>query len=199
MTEDEVGDDPLVAARAWFDEAVAMGVDEPGAMQLATVDPTGQPFVRSVLCRGIDERGFRFFTNLGSAKGEHLRAEPRCGLVLFWHRPLLRQVLARGRAVPLDRDEVAGYGATRSRASRIGAWASRQSQPIADRAALESEVARFTTQFEGMEVPLPPSWGGYVVRPTEVELWQGHDARLHDRLRWRRTGVSAWTRERLAP
>jgi pyridoxamine 5'-phosphate oxidase len=194
-----VNDDPLVAARAWFDEAAAAGSDEPGAMQLATVDQSGQPHVRSVLCRGIDDRGFRFFTNLGSAKGEQLRAEARCGIVLFWSRPQPRQVLARGRAVPLDRDEVAAYWATRSRDRRIAAWASKQSRPIADRAELDAAVARFTTQFEGMEVPLPPSWGGYVVRPTEVELWQGHDDRLHDRFLWRRAGTSAWVRERLAP
>lgn len=198
LDEAEVGDDPVAEARRWFDEAVAAGVDEPGAMQLSTVDPSGQPYVRTVLCRGIDGRGFRFFTNQGSTKGRHLLAEPRCGLVLFWHRPLLRQVLARGQARPLDRNEVADYWAERPRGSKLSAWASRQSQPVADRAELELAVARVAAQFEGRDVPLPPSWGGYVVIPNEIELWQGRDDRLHDRLSWRRT-PSGWVRSRLSP
>lgn len=198
LREGEAGDDPLVAARRWFDEAVGAGMDEPGAMQVATVDASGQPHVRTVLCRGIDDRGFRFFTNLGSAKGLQLRAEPRCALTLFWHRPLLRQIHVRGKATPANRDEVAEYWAGRPRGNRLASWASKQSQPVADRAALELAVARVAGQFEGMEVPLPPAWGGYVVRPTEIELWQGRDDRLHDRLRYRRDGRS-WVRERLYP
>jgi pyridoxamine 5'-phosphate oxidase len=200
LHEDDVGDDPMPEVQRWLAEAEAVGVLEPSAMQLATVDDQGRPAARTVLLRGVDERGFRFFTNHTSAKGVHLAADPACALVLLW-MPLHRQVSVTGRARLLSREESQAYWDTRPRGSQIGAWASRQSSVLEGRAALDEAVVAVEARFaDESRVPLPPFWGGYLVVPDSVTLWQGRPDRLHDRLRWRRSAVDQpWTRERLSP
>jgi pyridoxamine 5'-phosphate oxidase len=150
-----------------------------------------------VLLRGVDERGLRFFTNYDSAKGRALAADPTCVLVLHWH-VLERQIRVTGEAERLPADESAAYFAGRPRGSQLAAWASDQSEVLPDRSVLEARLAEVEARFDGVEVPLPPDWGGYVVRPSTVELWQGRPSRLHDRLRYR-TAASGWVLERLAP
>lgn len=182
----------------WFDEAVmSAGSPEPNAIQLATVDGRGRPAVRTVLAKGIDERGVRFFTNLQSAKGRELAANPFAALVFVWlaHE---RQVRLSGPVELLDRAEADAYFATRPRGSQVGAWASPQSTVIASRAVLDDARAETERRFTGGPVPMPPFWGGYLLRPEEVEFWQGRPDRLHDRLRFRQTAAE-WVLERLAP
>ena len=197
---EELGPDPLAAFEHWLADVVRAGLPEPTAMVLATVDATGAPAARTVLLKGYDERGLRFFTNLGSAKAADLAAHPRAALVFPWHS-IHRQVRASGAVVQLDRDEVAAYFATRPRDSQLGAWASAQSEVVASRAALDSSYAEVVDRFPG-EVPAPPFWGGYRVVPDTWEFWVGRAGRLHDRMRYRRTSEdpgAAWIRERLAP
>lgn len=202
---DDLGDDPLDAFRRWFDETVAAGIEdsapapEANMMVLATVDPNGRPAARAVLLKGIDERGLRFFTNLGSAKAAHLAANPACALVFVWPS-LARQVRVSGIARPVPEAEAAAYFASRPRGSQLGAWASPQSDVIAGRDQLERGLAEVVERFGDRDVPLPPFWGGYVVEPQSIEFWQGRPDRLHDRLRYSRPGPNqAWTHERLAP
>lgn len=193
----DVADDPLVAFRSWYAEAGAAGVVEPEAMALSTAGPDGAPDVRFVLLKAVDDRGFVFYTNDGSAKGRQLAANPRAALAWRWE-PLDRQVRAAG---PVERvaDAFAdAYFASRSRGSQIGAWASEQSRVIPDRATLEARVAETEVRFAGVPVPRPPWWGGFRVVPERVELWQGRDNRLHDRVCYRR-GPQGWVRERLSP
>lgn len=199
LSESDVGDNPIPEVARWVEDAVAAGVAEPFAMQLATVDD-GRPSARTVLLRTLDERGFMFVTNLESRKGRELAANPACALVLVW-TPLKRQVLVTGTADRVPDDEVEIYWHTRPRGSRIGAWASPQSQVIADRAALERSAAEVEARFAGSDdLPLPPFWGAWRVVPDSIELWCGRDDRLHDRLRWRRDAPGQpWVRERLAP
>jgi pyridoxamine 5'-phosphate oxidase len=199
LSETDVGDDPILEVARWVADAVAAGVAEPHAMQLATVDD-GRPSARTVLLRALDERGFMFVTNLESRKGRELTANPACALVLVW-TPLKRQVLVTGTAERVPDDEVEAYWHTRPRGSRVGAWASPQSQVIPDRAALERAAAEVEARFAGTDdLPLPPFWGAWRVVPDSVELWCGRDDRLHDRLRWRRDAPGGpWVRERLAP
>lgn len=190
--------DPVAAVAAWVADAEAAGLAEPRAMQVATVAGDGQPSVRTVLLRGLDGRGFFFVTNLESTKSLDLAAEPRCGLVLVW-TPLLRQVCVTGTAERVGDAETEAYWRTRPRGSRIGAWASPQSRPIADRQVLEDAVAGVEARFAGTdEIPVPPFWGGWRVVPSTIELWTGRENRLHDRVRYRRAG-DGWERERLAP
>lgn len=191
-------DEPLATVAAWVagadaDERIA----EPRAMQVATVGPDGQPSARTVLLRGLDERGFAFFTNLRSRKSRELDGEPRCAAVLVW-TATLRQVLVTGAVQPIARDEVEAYWRTRPRGSRIAAWASPQSDVIPDRPWLEQRYAEVDAEHPGEDVPLPPFWGGWRIVPDTVELWTGRPNRLHDRLRWRRDGAT-WRSERLAP
>jgi pyridoxamine 5'-phosphate oxidase len=194
-----VEDDPIAAVAAWVADADADGsLREPRAMQLATVDAEGQPSARTVLLRGLDERGFFFVTNLESTKGVQLAANPRCALVLVWPT-LQRQVTVVGVAERVGDDETEAYWRTRPRGSRIGAWASPQSQVIADRSVLEHAVAEVEARFAGTDdIPVPPFWGGWRVVPSTIELWTGRPNRLHDRFRYRRSG-DGWVRERLAP
>ena len=194
----DVHADPILQFRRWFDEAVGEGVAEPDAMTLATVDAAGDPQARVVLLRGLDERGFAFYTNRESAKARELAGRPRAALTFGWLE-IYRQVRVIGDVTTLPDEESDAYFATRPRGAQIGAWASPQSAPIADRATLEARVAEVEERFAGLaEVPRPPFWGGYVVRPETVELWQGRPNRLHDRVRYRRDG-EAWVIERLAP
>ena len=169
-------------------------------MVLSTVSEDGQPSSRMVLLKGIDEWGFAFYTNLLSRKGVELAGNPACSLLFPWH-PLERQVRIEGVASQLLREDVALYFSARPRGAQLGAWASHQSSQVADRGELEDAYAAAETRYpESIEVPVPPEWGGYVVRPTMVEFWQGRRDRLHDRLVYRRTDdADVWTVERLAP
>lgn len=189
---------PLDAVAAWVDEAVARGGLEPGAMVVSTATPQGVPSSRTVLLRGISGGGLVFFSNRRSRKGRELAANPRCAALLRWD-DVHRQICVTGTAEPTGDDESDAYFASRPRASRIGAWASSQSEVLADRAQLEAEVAEVEARFPGEAVPRPPHWGGYRIVPDEVELWQGRPSRLHDRLCYRRHGSDAWRVERLAP
>jgi pyridoxamine 5'-phosphate oxidase len=196
-----VADDPIDQFRDWFDEALDAEVHEPNAMTLATATPDAAPSARIVLLKGVDERGFRFYTNYKSQKGRELAQNPHVALV-FWWPPLERQVRIEGRAERLPEAESTEYFHSRPRGSQLGAWASPQSRVVDSREDLEENLADVTAEYEGDEtIPRPPHWGGYVVRPTTIEFWQGRPNRLHDRLRYRRDNPEStdWTLERLAP
>jgi pyridoxamine 5'-phosphate oxidase len=200
LDETTVAGDWSAQLRAWFAAAVqayADAVIELNAMQLATVDERGDPDVRTVLLKELDERGLVFYTNYDSTKGNQLAARPRAAAVLYWPR-LERQVRVRGAVSKVDRAETEAYFATRPRGSQLGAWASRQSSVVASRAELELSVNSVTERFGDGEIPAPPGWGGYRIAPTEVEFWQGRADRMHDRVRYRLAG-DAWVVERLAP
>jgi pyridoxamine 5'-phosphate oxidase len=190
--------DPLTALAAWLADARAADLFEPEAAALATSMPDGRPSVRMVLVRGIEEGEPRFYTNHESRKAHELAANPRAALAFFWGPPLRRQARVEGRAERLSEEESAAYFGTRSRESRLGAWASPQSEAIADRALLDARYDEAASRFEGDDVPLPPFWGGYRVVPDAIELWQNRPNRLHDRARYERVG-DGWTRVRLAP
>jgi len=184
--------------RLWFsDAATDPAIVEANAMQLATASADGRPAVRTVLLKGVDERGFVFYTNLDSAKGRDIADNPRASAVFAWlaHE---RQVRVSGAVEPVSTEETDAYFATRPRGSQIGAWASPQSAVVSSRAELEQRVAELERRFAEVPVPRPPRWGGLRITPAEVEFWQGRADRLHDRLRYRRTGTD-WVRERLAP
>jgi pyridoxamine 5'-phosphate oxidase len=188
----------LQQLRLWFDAAAAdPAVLEPNAVQLATADADGQPAVRTVLAKGIDERGIVFYTNYGSAKARDLAVNPRAAAVFGWlaHQ---RQVRLRGAVTKVARAETEAYFATRPRESQLGAWASPQSDVVASRAELDRLAAEAETRFAGTAVPAPPHWGGYLLAPDAVEFWQGRQGRLHDRIRFR-LEAGEWVRERLAP
>jgi pyridoxamine 5'-phosphate oxidase len=198
LAEADAARDALEQFSRWMDDAVAAGLPEPNAMVLATATADGVPSARSVLLKGYDDRGFRFFTNTGSQKAADLAANPRAALVFPWHA-LERQVRVAGAVSPLDRADVAAYFATRPRGSRLGAWASPQSQVIGGRADLDARLAEAEARWpDDEDVPLPDNWGGYCVAAETVEFWAGRNDRLHDRLRYRRDGA-AWLIERLAP
>lgn len=187
--------DPIVQFEAWYADAREAGLYEPEAMVVATTAPAA----RVVLMRGVDARGFRFYTNYDSAKAREIAADPRVSLTFAW-LPSHRSVRVTGTAAKLDAAESDAYFASRPRGSRIGAWASPQSEVIPDRAALDARVREIEQRFEGTEeIPRPPGWGGFLVTPETLEFWQGRPSRLHDRLRYRRDDGGAWVVERLAP
>jgi pyridoxamine 5'-phosphate oxidase len=200
LTEDELDPDPVAQFGRWFREAVEVGLPEPNAMVLTTVDPDGRPSARHVLLKGFGADGFRFFTNHGSRKARAVAAHPWATLVFPWF-PMSRQVIVEGRVERLPDAPADAYWAGRPRASQLGAWASEQSAPVASRAELAAAWADVEDRFpEGEPVPRPPFWGGYLVVPDRVELWAGRVGRLHDRLRYSRTDDAAsWTVTRLAP
>jgi pyridoxamine 5'-phosphate oxidase len=198
LSEDDVDADPFVQLARWYDEARRVAGDHADDMVVATATPDGEPSARMVLLRGLDERGLCFYTNTESHKGRDLAANPRAALVLHWPE-VGRQVRVTGAVSRLDEAAAVAYWRNRPRASRLSAWASRQSEPVASRAELEAEVERVAARFGDDDLPLPPFWGGYRVEPDAIELWEHRDDRLHDRLRYRRDAAGEWMLERLAP
>jgi len=189
--------DPLAQAAEWLAYAAAAGAPEPDAAALATASPGGRPSVRLVLVKGIDERGVRFFTNYGSRKGRELERNPAAALALWWPA-VQRQLRLEGPVERLSAAESDAYFATRSRGSRLGAWASRQGSVIEGREELEARVAELGARF-GEDVPRPQWWGGYLLRPEAVEFWEGRPNRLHDRTHYVREAGGGWRSERLSP
>jgi pyridoxamine 5'-phosphate oxidase len=198
LREDEVDPDAIRQFERWFDESTKAGIPEPDAMTLATATPDGRPSARIVLLRGIDDRGFGFFTNYDSRKGRELDANPFAALVFFWHE-LERQVRVEGSVERMSTAESDVYFQSRPASSRLGAWASPQSQVIAGREVLERQCWELTCRFPGGAIPRPDNWGGFRLVPETIEFWQGRPSRLHDRLRYTRRGQSEWLVERLAP
>ncbi len=192
------GDDPFVLARRWLAEAEATEPNDPNAMALATVDETGLPNVRMVLLKEIEDDAFVFYTNYGSAKAREIEAVGRAAFVLHW-KSLRRQLRVRGSVTREEGPQADAYFASRSLKSRLGAWASRQSQPLASRGALMKKVALVTAEH-GVNPKRPPFWGGFRVTPVEIEFWADGEFRLHDRFRWTRPGAGMpWDVDRLNP
>jgi pyridoxamine 5'-phosphate oxidase len=198
LLEKDLARDPFRQFDKWFAEAQAAKVVEPNAMTLATATRDGHPSARTVLLKGVDGRGFVFYTNYESRKGRDLAENPRATLLLPW-LALERQVIIEGTVAKITREESAAYFHSRPRASQLGAWVSQQSSIITGRAPLEDAMKALEKKHAGAEVPLPPAWGGYRLTPETVEFWQGRRSRLHDRLRYRREASGTWTVERLAP
>ncbi|MEM6848802.1 MAG: pyridoxamine 5'-phosphate oxidase [Pseudomonadota bacterium] len=190
--------DPFDLFEEWFAAAVAAEINDPNAMVLATTDAEGLPNARTVLLKGRDSRGFVFYTNLESAKGRELAAHNKAALLFHW-KSVRRQVRIRGPVTPVSNEEADAYFASRPRGSQIGAWSSDQSQPAANRAALEARVAEREAEFPG-DVPRPPHWSGLRVTPLAIEFWQDGQYRLHDRFAYTRPDVDgAWVVQRLFP
>ena len=198
LSEADLAPDPFAQFQAWFDTALAAGLPEPNAMTLATATPDGRPSARMVLIKGVDPRGFVFYTNYESRKGRELEANPWAALVFYWPE-LERQIRIEGRVERVAAEESDAYFASRPLGSRLGAWASPQSQVIPGRDVLEARLRDLEARFASGDVPRPPHWGGYRVVPEAVEFWQGRPSRLHDRLRYTRQADGRWAIERLAP
>lgn len=197
LSEETAQSDPIARVRAWLDEAFAAGIPNAEAIALATCGTDARPSVRFVLCKHIDERGFVFYTNTESRKAAEIAANAEGALAFHW-TALGRQARATGSLERVARAEAEAYYRTRPLGSRLGAWASPQSRPIASRAVLEQLWHDAASRFESGEPPLPPHWGGYRLVPRELELWEHRDSRLHDRLHYTRA-ADGWTRVRLAP
>lgn len=189
--------DPISFFQNWLSEAAASEPNDPDATALATVGADGLPSVRMVLCKGVDAKGFRFFTNSESRKGKELAAQPYAALCFHW-KSLLRQVRVEGRVEKLADADADEYFSTRHPLSKLGAWASRQSQPLESRTALEARVAELAEKYKGQDIPRPPHWWGYLVVPAKIEFWQQGEGRLHDRFLFTRTG-EGWDVARLNP
>jgi pyridoxamine 5'-phosphate oxidase len=190
-------DNPLDRFQEWLREAERAGVEVPEAMALATADAEGAPSARMVLLKAADEDGFVFYSGYVSRKAGELEQNPRAALLFYW-RPLGKQVRIEGRVEPVSEAESAAYFATRPRGSQLAAWASQQSRPLASREELERRYAELEREYEGREVPLPPHWGGYRLRPDAIEFWEHRENRLHDRIRYTRAR-EGWRHELLSP
>jgi pyridoxamine 5'-phosphate oxidase len=193
----ELATDPVVQFNDWLQTAIGADVLEPTVMTLATADAAGAPSSRIVLLKGVDERGFQFFTNYGGRKARELAANPQAALTIHW-RELERQVCVAGAVSKLSWEESEQYFRLRPRGSQIAAWASAQSEEVASRGALEAKFAEFDAKFQSEDVPLPDNWGGYVLWPARIEFWQGRQNRLHDRLCYERED-EGWRIVRLSP
>ena len=198
MERGDLLSNPLAQFERWFEEARAAGLELPEAMTLATANARGRPSARTVLLKGVAERGFLFFTNYESRKGRELAENAQAALVFHWPQEPRRQVTAAGHVERLAAEESEAYFRTRPLGSRLGAWASPQSEAISDRAELEGAFAEAQERF-GDDPPLPPWWGGFVLAPVRVEFWQNRPNRLHDRFRYKRKDDGGWLLERLAP
>ncbi len=198
LRRDDLDSDPLVQFNQWFEEATHAESMDANAMSIATVAPDGQPSLRTVLLKYYDNDGFVFYTNLESSKAKDLAGNPRTSLLFYWSE-MHRQVKINGIAERLSTAENVRYFMRRPRDSQLGAWVSRQSHVISSRSILEQKFDEMKRKFADGEVPLPSFWGGYRVRPTSIEFWQGRENRLHDRFRYTRVGDDAWSIERLAP
>lgn len=197
LDESDVDNNPITQFKNWFEHAVKAQIYEPNVMTLATADKSGKPDARIVLLKGVDEDGFRFFTNYLSAKGKELKRNPYAALVFFWP-DLERQVRVEGIVEKLDKETSEAYFNTRPVASQIGAIASPQSQVIPNRTSLEEKFETLKLKSEGKEIVKPAHWGGYIVKPTRIEFWQGRSSRLHDRINFELIKGS-WIKTRLAP
>ncbi|BAY94338.1 MULTISPECIES: pyridoxamine 5'-phosphate oxidase [unclassified Tolypothrix] len=198
LSETEVHPNPFIQFRQWFDQALAAQLPEPNAMTLATAMPDGKPSARMVLLKNFDERGFVFFTNYNSRKGQELAENPQAALV-FWWAELERQVRITGQVEQVSEAESDQYFYSRPENSRLGAWASNQSEVIESREVLEQRLQELQDKYETQEIPRPVNWGGLRVIPTEIEFWQGRPSRLHDRLLYTRIDNGDWKIERLSP
>lgn len=198
LSEEDVDRDPIAQFITWLDEAIKAGEHEPNAMTLATCTGDGAPSARMVLLKEIDQRGFAFFTNYRSRKARELEANARAALVFFWPE-LEREVRVEGDVTRTTEAESDAYFASRPLESRIGAAASPQSEPIADREILERRFSELRQRYPSGDIPRPPHWGGYRLRPTRIEFWQGRESRLHDRIEYMRDTSGAWHIQRLGP
>ena len=198
LSQTSLDPDPILQFQQWFQDAAAAGVFEPGAACLATASRAADPSARMVLLKGVEARGFVFFTNYGSPKARDLAENPRAALVVAWVE-LARQVRISGSVERISREESVRYFESRPAGSRLSAWASPQSEVVDSRQVLEERMRRYRARFDDGDIPLPPFWGGYCLSPEQIEFWQGRPDRLNDRLRYRRQPEAGWVVERLAP
>ena len=198
LSKSDVNPDPIVQFQSWFDAAVSADLPEPNAMTLSTVTSDGRPAARIVLLKGLDERGFVFYTNYRSRKGQELISTPFASLVFLW-LPLERQVRVEGAVEKLSDEEMDAYFSSRPRGSQLGAWASDQSEEVRDRQQLEDNLAQLEQRYQNQPIPRPPHWGGFLIKPDLIEFWQGRPSRLHDRICYQKSTERNWRISRLSP
>lgn len=198
LNETEVDPNPVIQFQKWFDQVCSVDIPEPNAMTVATVSSEGKPSARMVLLKDYDGRGFVFYTNYNSRKGQELIANPHAALV-FWWAQLERQVRITGSVEKISAQESDEYFHSRPFNSRLGAWTSNQSEIVSSRQTLEQRLQQLQAKYKDLEVPRPPHWGGFRVIPVEIEFWQGRSSRLHDRLLYSKNSDSTWKIERLSP
>ena len=190
--------DPIAQFEKWFHEAMQAQVNEPNAVTLATADKAGRPSSRTVLLKGVDARGFAFFTNYESRKGRELTENPHAAITAYW-REVERQVCICGAVTKVSREESEKYFKSRPHGSQLAAWVSQQGEVISGREFLEKSLMEIKTKYPGEEIPLPPYWGGYIIAPVSIEFWQGRPSRLHDRFHYAKQSNGSWLIERLSP